>query len=495
MSKGKSKKKRNTLSEGKKQQRRLEMKKQRNKKLAKRLAVTAVCAAVIGGAVFGVVKLLQSDNISMHIKTSVKSDNYKVTPAMMSYYLKASYDSYIDFYGEEYISQYGPDTTKPLEDQIYEGTQTWYDYMLSYTEDYVKNLLIWAEAADADGFEFTDEQLADIQKRLNETDMSEYPEFVTKEDIEECMLIQEKVMLYDRQLQEKFENTDEEINEYFSENTNSYTVCSCAVFEIPYAAEEQDTELYLLEDEAEEYAQSLQKCTKLEDFQEWVCDFYEETDSFMTEEEIQAAAEDTYQQYVGYTEGSALSEWIYNEGAAAGEAEVFNDSNSNMITVCLLLSEPERDETNTIDVRHILLLNDSYDNGAEGAREAAEEVYSEWKNGEQTEEAFAELAKAYSQDNASEGGLYEDVYPGEMVTIFNDWCFDESRKSGDTEIITNDYGVHIMYFVEENDMPAWKLLVSDDLITQKYEDAAAEFEQKYEVTVREKNMRGIPLIQ
>ena len=36
--------------------------------------------------------------------------------------------------------------------------------------------------------------------------------------------------------------------------------------------------------------------------------------------------------------------------------------------------------------------------------------------------------------------------PGQMVTEFNDWCFDADRKPGDTGIIETSYGVHVMYF-------------------------------------------------
>ena len=36
-----------------------------------------------------------------------------------------------------------------------------------------------------------------------------------------------------------------------------------------------------------------------------------------------------------------------------------------------------------------------------------------------------------------------------MVKPFEDWCFDESRKPGDTGIVESDYGYHVMYYVGE----------------------------------------------
>ena len=45
------------------------------------------------------------------------------------------------------------------------------------------------------------------------------------------------------------------------------------------------------------------------------------------------------------------------------------------------------------------------------------------------------------------GGLYENIYPGQMVEPFEDWCYDAARATGDTGIVETTYGYHVMYFV------------------------------------------------
>ena len=83
------------------------------------------------------------------------------------------------------------------------------------------------------------------------------------------------------------------------------------------------------------------------------------------------------------------------------------------------------------------------------AKEAAEKLLEEWKAGKADEDSFAELANKESDDNngkVTNGGIYEDIYPGQMVTNFNDWCFDKERKVGDTGIVETEYGYHVMYF-------------------------------------------------
>ena len=70
-------------------------------------------------------------------------------------------------------------------------------------------------------------------------------------------------------------------------------------------------------------------------------------------------------------------------------------------------------------------------------------------------EHFAQLAEEHTADpgSASTGGLYEDIYPGQMVSAFNDWCFDESRQAGDSGIVQTDFGYHIMYFDSFSETP------------------------------------------
>ena len=82
------------------------------------------------------------------------------------------------------------------------------------------------------------------------------------------------------------------------------------------------------------------------------------------------------------------------------------------------------------------------------AEKKANDLLTEWQNGEHTEDSFAFMAAENSQDPGSveNGGLYEDIYPGKMVDEFDAWCFDPARQPGDTGIVETSYGVHVMYF-------------------------------------------------
>ena len=144
----------------------------------------------------------------------------------------------------------------------------------------------------------------------------------------------------------------------------------------------------------------------------------------------------------------------------------------------LVFRSAGRQEYATKDVRHILFMPDTssldsssetYDADLQAAQDAAkakaEDAFAQWKAGEATEDSFAALANELSEDGGSNtnGGLYTQIYKGQMVTEFNDWCFDESRKAGDTGIVFNENtGYHVMYFVGD-DAPYWQVQVESAL--------------------------------
>ena len=128
------------------------------------------------------------------------------------------------------------------------------------------------------------------------------------------------------------------------------------------------------------------------------------------------------------------------------------------------------------DVRHILVKPEggSYDSSTgattyseeekAAAKTAAEELYAQWQAGEATEDSFAALANEKSADgDGTTGGLYTKVYPGQMVTNFNDWCFAEGRKAGDTGIVESDYGYHIMFYSGDSNITYRDYLITENL--------------------------------
>ncbi len=164
----------------------------------------------------------------------------------------------------------------------------------------------------------------------------------------------------------------------------------------------------------------------------------------------------------------------------------------------------EKSDTNMVNVRHILIKpsgqNDdgTYTDAAWAeAKQKAEELLAQWQAGEHTEDSFAYLAAENSQDpgSATNGGLYEEVYPGQMVDTFDAWCFDPARQPGDTGIVKTDYGYHIMYFSSQCEHPYWYVCAEADYLDKLSVDVLTELTDKFESSDEMQNAALVDIMQ
>lgn len=151
------------------------------------------------------------------------------------------------------------------------------------------------------------------------------------------------------------------------------------------------------------------------------------------------------------------AKWLFDSSTNVGSKKLFSDEENGKYIVVLALSKPHQEQT--VTARHILFQTKDQSSGNALSEEEiakkktqAEDVLKKFNEGDKTEDSFAALANEYNEDtgSSSNGGLYEHIYPGQMVTEFNDWVFDANRKAGDVELVETDYGYHIIYFVAKD---------------------------------------------
>ena len=121
----------------------------------------------------------------------------------------------------------------------------------------------------------------------------------------------------------------------------------------------------------------------------------------------------------------------------------------------------------TVDIRHVLLIPTGAKLTDSGIVQATEEQWDACKKlAESTlqswgwdfvntlgrEYNFARLANRQSQDLGSRvnGGLYQDIRPGQLIAPLDEWCFDPARQEEDTAILRSDLGYHIVFFCGTN---------------------------------------------
>ena len=189
--------------------------------------------------------------------------------------------------------------------------------------------------------------------------------------------------------------------------------------------------------------------------------------------------------YLGYLYFNALYEQMIPTDA---EIEAYFDSHAEDYAANGL----SKDEGIYVDVRHILVMPEGGTTGEDGtttyseeeweaARVEAQIILNEWLAGDATEETFADLARVNTDDsNGEAGGLYTYVAQGDMVTEFNDWCFDESRQVGDYGLVKTVYGYHVMYFSGSH--PIWYVTAQADLETEIANNIIPDAMEKYEIT-------------
>lgn len=204
---------------------------------------------------------------------------------------------------------------------------------------------------------------------------------------------------------------------------------------------------------------------------------------------------------------SLFQEWLKDENRVEGELHVIaSESGSGDSKVVngyyVIRFGSIADNTFSLkNVRHLLVAFEGgkYNSSTgkteytkeekEKAKLEAEKLLAEFKKGEMTEDAFADMATEHTDDTGSKktGGLYEDIFPGQMVEAFEDWCYDAERKTGDVGLVETEYGYHIMFFVSDSetnyrDYMVTNAIRADDL--KKWHDGLIENAVLTELTTK-----------
>ncbi|MBE6982969.1 MAG: hypothetical protein E7435_01595 [Ruminococcaceae bacterium] len=176
---------------------------------------------------------------------------------------------------------------------------------------------------------------------------------------------------------------------------------------------------------------------------------------------------------------------------------IFSGSNDNKVStvdvhhLLQAFADPEKDNKKDDDGKVIYT-----DAEKAKAKEDAEKLLKEWEEmeGGKTLENFKKLVEKNTDDtaSASTGGLYENIsYDQDYVEPFLNWALDENRKVGDVELVETEFGYHIMYFAETNEMNYRDLLISEDM---RSEDSKKWYEEQLKTAeATAKDMRWIAL--
>lgn len=416
----------------------------------------------IAFVVLAVALWVYNSGLFQRSQTAVTIDGEKYTVAQAAYYYGEVCNQYASMFGQEYL--------QTLKTQEYSSGEfdTWNDYFKAEAVESLKFVHAAKAAAKADGYTLDAADQATLQANLDNVKKTasdagySYKNYLkaafgatmTPAVFEKCLEEEFLASRYIDQYGEKnFVYTDDEIEAYYQENKNTYDVVDCAyvvVNGMPETQTDADGNAIEATDEETEAAMSAAKAAAEE-----ILAAYKAGGDL---EELASSHDATYSTSAP-SPSSNCGMWLFDESRKPGDADVIeNDAGSNYYVA--VFNGRERNEALSYNVRHILVTADNLGlaEGEEASDEQisakASEILASWDG---TEDGFAKLANEYSQDGGSNtaGGLYEDVNKGDMVSAFEDWCYEPGRQSGDTGIVESSYGYHIMYFVGYGSTPYW----------------------------------------
>ena len=490
------------------------------------IAFVAVLVALIAIAIaVGINRSIEASGVHEKNTVAATVGEHQLSNAELSYYYIDYINNYTNTYGN-YLSLFGINTSESLDKQVYneETGESWADNFINEAANSAQSVLALADAAEADGYTLPEDEQTQVDLLSNNLDAyakiygysntdaflkAQYGNGASKESYLAYYSRNLLASSYRTAHQDSLTYSDEQIREADDADPTKYSSYSYAQYHIPVSkyltggtTDENGTTAYTADERATAVAAAKEAIAPLTEAAN-----LDELNAAIAAMDINEGTEASATVYTDQAKSSIntyLTDWVTDASRQEGDITcieipntVKDENGDDLDTISafyvVLYSGKNNNETKLVNVRHILVgfSGDQNEDGTytdeakEAARASAEEILNEWESGDATEDSFAELANSKSTDTGSNtnGGLYENVYPGQMVTAFNDWCFDTDRKVGDTGIVETSYGYHVMYFVGTADQTYRDYQITNDLRTTDMENWFQGLIENYTVTM------------
>ncbi len=486
----------------KQQQEKAAAKKLRIQTIAFVCAIALVVAVVVGTLVIrGVDKsgVFQNNTIAAFV------GDHEITATEFNYFycdlVSEQYNNWYSSYGDytsSYVSMlYGLDINKSLKSQTNSETgETWADFYVDSALEQAKSTYALYDAALEAKYELPAEakeeydgtlEVFDMYANLYGTDADDilvatYGNGASMDTFKEYLTAVFFAKSYASDYAEALSYDEEVFRDHEAGKEHEYNSYSFASYHISYekfpelGTKGDDDKVTFTDEqkeaalaEAKKAAETLTAATSVEDLDKLIAELPFNADN---KSAIASKADD-----VLYNElNEVLRDWLADPARAEGDTVVLpnsttteNEDGTETTVVngyfALYFRGVNENLRPLANVRHLLVAFEGGTTGEDGtktysdaekktAKDEAEKLLAEWKEGNANEESFIELVKKHSDDGSKDtGGLYEDISPvSNFVDSFKNWSLDESRKPGDVEIIESEYGYHIMFYSSHDEM-------------------------------------------
>lgn len=432
-------------------------------------------------------------------------------------YVNAMTEQYGD-YASMYMAMMGLDPTKPLNEQSYDNDSTYADYFAELAVSNATSILNIYDQAVAEGHKLTDEEAAQQEASIatmemystmyGYSDVDDYVKVVygpgtSAETYVEYMNVQTLARSYQSAKFDSLTYDDATISAYDDEHFDEFSSFDYSVFNayvsdfIQCTADPEDKE-HVHSDEEKVAAEKACKeameaiVASGATTPQALNDALEAVEAYAEKENVACVENDN--RLFSAISDEQTAQWLADESRKPGDIVLLTNESTttdadgketNTVYGYYIVLFEGRDDnmTNLLNVRHILK---AFTGGTTDpntgvttyspkekavAKEAIDKVMEQWRENGSDEEAFKALVSKNSDDTASvpDEGLIEDLYYGKTVENFNDWCFDLARKPGDCEIVETEYGYHMIYFVETQDVLFRDFMIENTLRNTDYD--------------------------
>lgn len=472
------------------------------------LVIAITAAGVLG------VRAVNNSGIIDKNTLAATIGEHNLNSVQMNYYLNDYIRNWASSYGENlsvYAGMMGLNINSPISEQTTnsEAGETWADRFLNYALERAKSDYALYDKAMAEGFTLTEDQQQALDTSNEQielyamyygysnvdtylralygygSDIDSFAEYNRVATIAQAYYNQYSDSLtYDETaIREK---DDKDPNAYNSFNYASYYL-SCSSFLTGGTTDENGSTTYSDAEQkaaaatAEETAKALAASADVEALDKAIAAL--EINKDATDARSTQNTDILYSSIPSY-----LQSWIADTSRVAGDITYIanentsTDADGNEIKTIngyyvVIFQARDENQQPLANVRHLLVAFEGGTTDSDGnvtysdeekaaAKESAEKLLQQWKDGEATEESFIALVKEHTDDTASKetGGLYEDIHRNaDYQENFKNWAVSSDREPGDTGVILSDYGYHVMFYVGDDEVNYRDYMITEDL--------------------------------
>ena len=478
-----------------------EQKEAKKLKIYTSIFVAALALMLVVAIVAGVSSYITASGMREKNTVGLTVGQHSINNVELNYHYIDAINNYYSTYGD-YISLFGLDAAKPLNEQVIDEStgETWADYFLTSASENARAIYALSDAAEAEGFTLSETDAASVESTVSTMGLyammygysdadgylkAMYGNGASEESYRAYL---ERSLLADAYYAAHADSLtydDAALRAAEAENYNAYSSFTYSSYylgtskflqggttgadgAVTYSDEEKAAAVAAAEEAAK--ALTSEEITSVEELDAAI--------AALSINEGTAAASTLCENYGYNNVNSVFADWVTSSDRKAGDLTYIASGTEEINGYYVVLFQGANENLyNLKNVRHILVAFEHNHEGTDAhgeeaysqeeldaAKAEAEEILNQWKSGEATEDTFAALANEKSDDgDGTTGGLYEDVFKGQMVKAFEDWCFDEARTAGDTGIVQTEYGFHVMYFVGDSETSYRDYLITNEL--------------------------------